>query len=101
MNKYKTTPELVKEDLEQEAGKIREAVCYAVYSALMDLEINETAALEKIKKQAENKRKKLKDKIQEFENMADIRIVSKYWDGVHARYFIGDMTKIDGAKNDE
>lgn len=91
---YKTTPEKVREDLKREADTIREAVYYAVQVAKMELEVNESQALQQIKDQASAKRKKLDDKIKEFETKADLKIVSKYWEGVHPRYFLGDATTL-------
>jgi len=65
--------------------------------ALLDIEENEKQALEAIKREAGEKRGKIKKVLSDMKSSSDMRLVRKFW---HSKqedmflHFLGDRTKV-------
>ena len=87
------------EEIREKAARLRVEMYKAASVALVAIEENEKAALEKIKQEAGERRGKIKKQIQDIDASSDMKIISKLWHTKHEElflHFIGDGTRVGG-----
>jgi len=86
------------------AERLRVQVYEAACVALLDIDDNERAALEKVKKEAGEKRGKIKKKLGEILSSSDVKVVRRFWDvrsDDMLTHFLGDQTKVGGFGSED
>jgi hypothetical protein len=91
--------EIGTQEIAPKAAQLRNALLIAASVALLDIEENEKAALEKIRQEAGEKRGKVKKQTQEMLASSDMKLVRRFWNTKGDdmfMHFLGDRTKVGG-----
>lgn len=97
--KLEIKPEFGAAEVATKAAELRETLLLAASVALLDIDENEKAALEKIRQEAGEKRGKIRKQTQEILSSSDMKVVRRFW---HTKsedmfmHFLGDRTKVGG-----
>lgn len=91
------TPEIGAKDIAPRAAMLRQSLLLAASVAMLDIDENEKAALEKIRQEAGEKRAKIKKQTQELFSSSDMKVVRRFWNTKTDdmfMHFLGDRTKV-------
>jgi hypothetical protein len=91
------------QEIAPKAQALRQALLIAASVALLDIEENEKAALEKIRQEAGEKRGKIKKQTQEILSSTDMKVIRRFWNVKSEdmfMHFLGDRTKVGGFGSD-
>jgi dsDNA-specific endonuclease/ATPase MutS2 len=87
------------EHIAPKAADLRKSLALAASVALLDIDENERAALDKIRQEAGEKRGKIRKQLQEMMASSDMKVVRKFWNTRNEdmfMHFLGDRTRVGG-----